>query len=479
MDLFGYLNVCRRRWRTIFLVFVLAVGVAGAYTAWTEATYQARAELYVSTVSAENPSDLAQGSTFTQRQVTSYAEVATTPLVLQPVITELSLDTTPAELAQQVDATAPVGTVLLTLTAQDPDPDQALLIAGAVSDQMVLTLGELDQVDSTSTSPVKATVVTPASVTSTPVSPKPVRNIGVAAVFGLLAGLALAVIRDRADSSIRTREDIDGVCEAPVLGGIMFDKAGADQANLVIDQPHHQQSEAFRTLRTNLQFLRLGDPPRSIVITSSLPGEGKTTTTAHLAQALAEGGKSVCLVEGDLRRPRLLQYLGMEGGAGLTNVLIGEADLDDMLQPYGQTSLRLLGAGPIPPNPAELLGSEPMQELVHRLEERFDTVIVDSPPLLPVTDAAVLSRVTDGALMVVGIGVVSTEHLRAASERLERAHGPLLGLIMNRLPRTGADAYGAYGEYGAYEPDSSEQDVAASAQKLRLHHGSATSQTTV
>jgi capsular exopolysaccharide synthesis family protein len=182
-----------------------------------------------------------------------------------------------------------------------------------------------------------------------------------------------------------------------------------------------------------------------------LPSEGKTTTVAHLAQTLAAAGKRVCIVEGDLRRPRLMSYIGLEGGAGLTNVLIGEAELDDMLQPYGDTSLTLLGSGPIPPNPAELLGSEPMQALINELTERFDIVMVDAPPLLPVTDAAVLSRVTDGAVIVVGVGIVKREHLTRTLQRLEQAQGHLLGLILNQLPTRGADAYygGYYGGYYA------------------------------
>lgn len=455
MDVGNYIRVIRRRWRIIAATLLVVVGIAAAVTALTEPLYRARAQLYVSTVGTDNATDLAQGSSFTQRQVTTYADIATTPYVLEPVIEELDLDRTPSELAGQIAAQAPVGTVILEISVTDPDSDMALDIAEAVSNHMVETLGELDQVNQSSASPVKATIVTPATLANAPVSPQVSRNLLLASVLGLVLGVGLAILRDLLDSSIRSEEDARGVSDAPILGGITFDKEAAKLPNLIIDKPHHTHSEAFRTLRTNLQFVNLGEPPRSIVLTSSLPAEGKTTTTAHLAQTLAAAGKRVCIVEGDLRRPRLMKYLGMEGGVGLTNVLIGEAELDDMLQPYGDTSLTVLGSGPIPPNPAELLGSERMQALIKELSNRFDMVIVDAPPLLPVTDAAVLSRVTEGAVLVVGAGIVKREHLARTMQRLEQAQGHLLGLILNQLPTRGADAY--YGGYygGYYAPETS------------------------
>lgn len=454
MELGDYIRVVRRRWRIILTTFLVVVGIAAAVTSLTEPLYRARTQLYVSTVGTDSATDLAQGSNFTQRQVTTYADIATTPYVLTPVIEQLGLEETPQQLASQIVSQAPANTVLIELAVTDPDPDQALAVAGAVGDQLVEALSELDQVDTEAASPVKATIIAPAAVGGTPVEPRPARTLALAAVLGLLLGLGLALLRDLLDSSVRGEEDVRAATDTPILGGISFDKDAARLPNLVIDQPHHTHSEAFRTLRTNLQFVNLGDPPRSIVLTSSMPSEGKTTTTAHLAQTLAAAGKRVCIVEGDLRRPRLMNYLGMEGGAGLTNVLIGEAELDDMLQPYGDTSLTLLGSGPIPPNPAELLGSDPMHALIAELTNRFDMVIVDAPPLLPVTDAAVLSRVTDGAVIVVGAGIIKREHLTRTIQRLDQAQGHLLGIILNQLPTRGADAY--YGGYygGDYAPNA-------------------------
>lgn len=455
MELSDYIQVIRRRWRIIVTTFLVTLALAAGFTAVTTPQYSASAELYVSTASTEGVTDLAQGSTFTQRQVTTYADVATTPYVLDPVIDELALDLRAGQLAQQITVQAPANTALLEIAVTDADPDQALSIAQGVSEQLVLSVEALDQVDPETASPVKATVITPANVGTDPVTPQPLRNLALAAVLGLLLGVGLALLRDLLDTSVRGEADARAIVDAPVLGGITFDKGAAANPTIVVDEPHHSHSEAFRSLRTNLQFVNAGDPPKSIVLTSSMPEEGKTTTTAHLALTLAATGRRVCVVEGDLRRPRLMNYLGMEGGAGLTNVLIGEVGLDEMLQPYADSSLTLLGSGPIPPNPAEILGSDRMRAVMADLEQRFDIVIVDAPPLLPVTDAAVLARVTDGAVVVVGVGIITRDHLARTVERLEKAQGPLLGLILNRVPAKGVDSYDAYS--ADYGPEQTQQ----------------------
>lgn len=450
MQLSDYLRVAQRRWLTVFISTALALALGTGLTALIEQQYRARAELYVSTVSAQTPTDLAQGSTYTQRQVTTYASIATTPYVLTPIIEELGLSMTPEQLAPKIAVRAPSNTSLIQIAVDDPDPDEALKLAAAISEQLVQTLADLDQVDEQATSPVKATIVRPAVVLETPVTPQPLRNALLAGLVGLLVGGALALFRDKRDTSIRTEADVRSLTDLPVLGEITHDKEAAETCRLVIDEPHHPRSEAFRTLRTNLQYVNPDTPIRSMVVTSSVPEEGKTTTVAQLALTLAATGQSVCLVEGDLRRPQLAAYLGMEGSAGLTSALIGNAALDDMLQKYADTSLTLLGSGALPPNPAELLGSTRMRALMEELKSRFDVVILDAPPLLPATDAAILATISDGAILVVGAGVARKEHVGRALMRLEQARANTVGLIVNRLPasRSAGQYYGYSGHTG-------------------------------
>lgn len=275
MELSDYIQVIRRRWRIIAATFLVTLALAAGFTALTTPQYSASAELYVSTASTEGVTDLAQGSTFTQRQVTTYADVATTPYVLDPVIDELALDLRAGQLAQQITVQAPANTALLEIAVTDADPDQALSIAQGVSEQLVLSVEALDQVDPETASPVKATVITPANVGADPVTPQPLRNLALAAVLGLLLGVGLALLRDLLDTSVRGEADARAIVEAPVLGGITFDKDAAANPTIVVDEPHHSHSEAFRSLRTNLQFVNAGDPPKSIVLTSSMPEEGR------------------------------------------------------------------------------------------------------------------------------------------------------------------------------------------------------------
>jgi capsular exopolysaccharide synthesis family protein len=205
-------------------------------------------------------------------------------------------------------------------------------------------------------------------------------------------------------------------------------------------------------LRTNLQFIDIGNRSKSIVISSSIPGEGKSTIAINLAVSLADAGARVVLVDADLRRPSIAEYLGIEGGVGLTTVLIGRAEVEDVVQPLGRTTLDLLPAGQIPPNPSELLGSTAMADLLERLSASYDMVLLDSAPLLPVTDAVVLSNLAGGALVIVGVDRIHRPQLQQSLESLETAGAHLFGVVMNKVARREAAAYGYGSGYASYAP---------------------------
>jgi capsular exopolysaccharide synthesis family protein len=196
-----------------------------------------------------------------------------------------------------------------------------------------------------------------------------------------------------------------------------------------------------------LQFLDADRTDRSFVITSSIESEGKSTTSANLAIALADTGSRVLLVDADLRRPKIANYLGLEGAVGLTDILIGRAELQDVIQPWGRAKLFVLPAGHIPPNPSELLGSARMEHIIAEFNRAFDVVIFDTPPLLPVTDAAILAKKVGGAIIVVAAGLAHKNQLKGAVTALENVGAPISGLVLTMLPTTGPDAYG-YGRYG-------------------------------
>jgi len=364
-----------------------------------------------------------------------------------------------------VSATVPLDTVLIEVTVTDSSPEQAAKIADALGEQFPATIEQLEQVAAGQASPVKVTLVRKAQVDPAPISPKPSRNIALGLVLGLLLGFGLALLRDMLDTTIKGERDVEEVTDATVIGGISYDADAPQHPLIAHADPRSHRAEAFRSLRTNLRFIDAANHPRSIVFTSSVPGEGKTTTTANLALTIAAAGQRVCVIEGDLRRPRLLDYMGLEGSVGLTDILIGRTEMTDVLQQFGETSMWVLGAGAIPPNPSELLGSAVMVNTIRKLEARFDYVLIDAPPLLPVTDAAILSTVAGGAVVVVGSGVVHKEHLRRALEALQAVNGNTLGLVLNRIPKGDGRGYGDYRyEYAA----ESEREKAKDRQRAKV-----------
>jgi succinoglycan biosynthesis transport protein ExoP len=444
VELKDYIRVIRKRWQIIVGVTLVVIAGAALATALSPKVYEAQTRLFVSTAGSSDSNSLLSGSNFTQERVISYADVITTPNVLDPVIKRLHLNTTAANLETQITATVPLNTVLIEVAVQNTNPRVAALVADAVGKQFTQTVAQLESVNNGHSSPVKVTVVSAPTVPTSPVSPQPIRNLGLGVVLGLLLGLGLALLRDLLDTSIKSEKDCSLVTDMTVIGGIAFDPEATKRPLIVQADPRSPRAEAFRTLRTNLQFVDAANHPRSLVFTSSVPGEGKTTTTANLAITMAASGARICVVEGDLRRPRLLEYMGMDGSLGLTNVLIGQAQLGDVLQQFAESTVYVIGAGSIPPNPSELLGSAAMIETLRELESRFDVVIIDTPPLLPVTDAAVLSTIAGGTVVVVGAGRVDRDHLARSLQSLEAVKGRVLGLVLNLVPTKGTDAYYHY-----------------------------------
>jgi capsular exopolysaccharide synthesis family protein len=230
-----------------------------------------------------------------------------------------------------------------------------------------------------------------------------------------------------------------------VIGVIVRDESLLTQPSL---RPNSSSpaAEAYRQLRTNLQFLNVDDPPKVVMISSAVPAEGKTTVAVNLALMLAEAGREVVLVEADLRRPRVTRYLGMVGGTGLTNILASTADLEEVLQQHGDSGLEVIAAGPTAPNPSELLASSQMSKLVQDLRGKSGFVLIDAPPLLPVADASVLAAMVDGVVLTTRYGVTRTDQLQQTRATLDRVGARTLGVILNSVPPK-ADVASAYG-YG-------------------------------
>jgi receptor protein-tyrosine kinase len=421
--------------------FLLSLVAAGAITFAQTPQYQSNARVFVSTDTSGNSIEAFNASAFTMQRVKSYAQLATSRELMQQVISKLDLNMTPDKLASKIDAEVSTDTVIIVLTVTDSDPAVAQQIAKAESEVLSDYLAVLETPVDKSASPVKATIVDPASYDASPVSPRPVLNLALAAIVGLMLGFGAAVLRSLLDNTVSTAEDVEHAIDAPVLTNIAYDGNVTKHPLLTEAGGHAPRAEAFRLLRTNLQFLNLDTRPRSLVITSAVPGEGKTSTATNLAIALAQTGQRVLLVDGDLRRPKVASVLGLERAVGLTTVLVGRSDLHESIQKHAGSGIYFLASGPIPPNPTEVLQSHAAQSLFERLKDMFDMVIVDAPPLLPVSDAAIMARDVDGAILVVRHGKTTKDQLRQARLRLAQVDANLFGVVVNMSPRRGKNAY--------------------------------------
>ena len=453
MELRDYLRLLSDRWLSITACTLTALATAVLIGANMTPIYQAEAQVFVSTSSARaSTSELAQGNMFTQQRVKSYAALVDSPRVLTPVIRELGLKITPSALAAKVSATPPLDTVLIEITVRDTSGERAASIANAVATKLSDVVGQLERPPGQQDPMVKLSQTLDAQVPDRPVSPNLPLNLLVGLALGLAFGVGLAVLRQTMDTRVKGVADLERM-GAPALVGAIVSSRGQDVIRIKPDA-RDLRAETFRHLRTNLQFIQVDHPPRCIVLTSAVPGEGKTTVAGNLAVSLAQAGHSVALVDGDLRRPRLAETFGLEPTAGVTNVLIGQAKLDDVLQPISGQRLALLASGPTPPNPSELLGSHSMRQLLEDLRAQFDYVLIDSPPLLPVTDAAVLTKLTDGALIVVQTGATRREQLARSVAALQAVDARVLGTVLNRIPGKSRDTYGYYYYHSANKPRS-------------------------
>lgn len=464
LDIREYMRIFRRSWILIAAVTLVGILIAAIFSALSKPTYTSETQLFVAIQSSGTVQELQQGNTFSQARVQSYVKTVTTPVVLQPVIDSLGLTMSAEELSRHVKAGTDANTVIVNISASNNSPAQAAAIAAAVATSLVETVESLEKPKTGGASPVNISVIKPATAPASPSAPNTRMNLLVGLILGLGTGFGLALVRGTFDRRVRGESDLRLVTDAPILGAISFDQDAEKSPLLTQTAAQSPRAEAFRQLRTNLQFANISGQAKTVLITSSLPGEGKSTTATNLAIALAQAGKSVCLIDADLRRPMVNEYLGLDRSAGLTTALVGSGKVDDLLQPWGEDNLYVLTSGVVPPNPSELLGSNEMQGLLVRLEEVFDTVIIDAPPLLPVTDAAVLSQYVGGVLLVVGTHRIRQPELERSLTGLNMVEANLLGVVLNRLQVKGPDAY----SYSYYTTDESVKRASRRGAKGKL-----------
>jgi non-specific protein-tyrosine kinase len=469
MELLQYWRLIIQNRLIISLCTLVSFIAAIVITFTTTPTYQAKSQIFVSTpASTVDISALATGSSFSQQRVKSYAQIINSPLTLAPVVQELNLSITPEELSEMVSASAPLDTVLIVLTVTDTDPQRAADIANAVAKQFGVTVANLELQGIGSDSPVKVSTVLNAVPADSPASPKKAINLILGLLLGFGLGFGLASLRRLLDNTIKNEDDLQGT---PLLAAIGFDVLAKEKPLVTQIGRYSARTEAFRTLRTNLQFLRPDSHPQVIVFTSALPGEGKTTSAINLAISLVQAGAKTILVEADLRRPKVPVYLEFSDlDEGLSELIGGQkklttASLKSLIRKEESTGLKVLFSGKVPPNPSELLGSAKFDEVISMLRKQFEYVIIDCPPLLPVTDAAVVAAKADGAVLVVHAGVTKKPHFVGSRDAMAAVGSTILGVVLNKIPEASLEyeygyRYGYPRYYGAnYRPYAKRPDA--------------------
>lgn len=447
MDLRDLLSVLRARWIVIVAATLIGGLLALGMSLLTPPSYQAKVQFYVTVAGGDSAAAAYQGSLGAQQRVQSYAALVESTDITQQVVDAAGADLAPSQVAGQTTATADAKTVLLNVAVTDSDPQRALQLAEGFGEVLPEAINRLETPDVGGPALAKLTVVNPPALPTSPIAPKTEQNVAIGLVLGLLAGMGIALLVNTLDRRVKSKEQLEKLIGKPVVGSIPFrkteDKEEGAEHIIPFRGGHSPAAESFRRLRTNLQFLNVDNPPRVLVVTSSVAAEGKSETAINLSLALAESGSRVLLIEADLRRPLVVSYMSMPDKVGLTNILSGQAEFADVVQETRHDGVDLLACGPLPPNPSELLASDMARHLIDELRSKYDYVIIDSPPLLPVTDGALLARITDGALLVVRSHRTTGDQVTQAVDNLAKADANLLGIVTvaNKPAKKGSAGY--------------------------------------
>ena len=435
--------------------YIVAIGaIAGLVGGWGLAqvatpVYTATSSLYFSLNFGGSANDLNQGSTYTQNQMLSFAQLAESALVLQPVIDQLDLQTTPADLGDSIAVSTPQNTVIMQLSVSSPDAQQAADIANAVAATLGKKVEEIAPKSVAGAPTVSVRTIQTAVKPDTPSSPNVRLNLVAGFVIGILIGVLAVVLRELLDTRVRSAEIASRVTGAPMLAQIQRLRRKLPSPILLAD-PLSSAAEGYRRLRSSLEFVSVDSDRLAFVVTSSIEDEGKSLVSLNLALTLTEGDRRVLLVDADLRRPTLAHATGLPGGAGLTSILVGRAALADAVQQWN--GLDVITSGPIPPNPSELLSSRAMADFIAQVSHDYDVVVFDTPPMTAVVDAAIVARSLEGALVVADRTRVSRQQLAQTMDLLEKSGVRILGLVLNRVAPTKSSS--SYYRTAAASPQS-------------------------
>lgn len=448
MTVGDYLRAIGRSW--LVIVILAALGAAGGfgYAKLTPDTYRSTGALLVTSDRGDSTTELVQGSAYVQNLVATYVLLARSELVLQPVIDELDLDTTPRALAATITASSPLNSVVIEVSATSRSPRLAAKITEAVMDSLATVVSNevAPQADGEPT--VRLTVIQGADEPRFPFAPSTRNFVLIGALIGLALGVGFSILRAFAWQTVRSRADIGRHTSIPVLGEVVETRRGVRLPTAVLKDRLGIEAESVRAVAANLNFLKVDGGMKSLVVTSAASGEAKSSLVIALGIMIAESSRRVLLIDADLRSPSLADYTQLDGGVGLTNVLIGEASLAEAAQEWGAEGLSVLTSGADAPNPSQLLTSQRMTDLLEEARAEYDFIVIDCAPLLAVTDATWLGNQADGALLAVLYDKTRAHNLEKVVNAAAVGGLNLLGAVLTRVPRRGVSRYGV-GSYGS------------------------------
>jgi polysaccharide biosynthesis transport protein len=508
-SLHDYLSVIRRRKWVIVLAVVVVLAAALVFSYHEQHKYRATAEVLLSQANLASSLSGIPDQTLQQqadRRAETQAKLAATPTVAMRTLKAAGLASsrTPGELLGSSTVSPQTGADLLDFRVTDSSRTLAARLANEYARQYTIYRRQLDtaaivaarkalerriaelELGGDKKSALYASLVekdqqlrtletlqtSNASVVRTAsgaaqVQPRPARNAVLGLVLGLLLGLALAFLREALDTKVRGAEAITHRLGLPLLGRLAQPPRvlRANDRLVTLDEPNSVHAEAFRMLRTNLEFVNLERGARSLMVTSAVQGEGKSTTAANLAVTLARGGQHVLLVDLDLRRPYLDKFFDLDGRPGLTDVVLGHVPLERAIAPVPLVApakrnlrqngaaqagglLEVLGSGPIPPNPGEYVSSSALGDVFSTLVSRASVIVIDAPPLLSVGDAMALSARVDAMLIVTRLNIIRRPMLNELKRALDASLAPALGFILAGAELDEAYGYGYGYEYG-------------------------------
>jgi capsular exopolysaccharide synthesis family protein len=460
VDAHEVIAVLRQRWRSVVATLLVVAAVAAGVLMLQPRVYSATALVNFLPKKAADGGTVQAALEFAQKQCTTYAQLAKTPLILDPVREQLGIKTDAVHLGQSVVSTASKDQPLITVTVRGSDAQGVANLANAVAAQIIKSIPDYSPAGTADTLDVEVSLR--ATPPAAPISPDLRFSLLVALGIGLAAGLGQAFARAALNTRIATPADVHRVTPLPVLGEIPLGRKTDSTLTSAVD-PFSARDEAYRDLRTNLEFRALEGHGNSFLVSSALPGEGKTTTAVQLARAFAMLEQRVLLLDCDLRRPRVHEALGLDGRLGLTHALLRGVSVSELIQTVD--GVDVLVAGRQPANPAELLCSTRMQQLLGAVRSAYAVVIIDAPPLLPVTDAVALTRLDVAALVVAEAGQLRRRQLHDALKKLQGVEAPVLGIVLNKVKASGSGYYG-YG-YGYAPRAASDESEPVQTKRVR------------